>query len=150
MKIEKNYFYLMEFLCFTNCLTALCQAVDTEAAGQRGVKLHSSYLFHCTAVLLAGHNIGAHQCIPTRYNDQLQATHYEISMTNYYYYFFNVAVTGHRFVMPLVLSVSDSAPGFKARVDPVADPGFPVGGPWTPEAITFCKFCMSKRKNLDP
>ena len=40
----------------------------------------------------------------------------------------------------------------------VADPGFPVGGgawtsyggPWTPEAATFQKFCMSKRKNLDP
>ena len=33
----------------------------------------------------------------------------------------------------------------------VADPGFPVGGgvdlvggPWTPEAATFRKFCMSK------
>ena len=38
----------------------------------------------------------------------------------------------------------------------VADPGFPVGGvdlvrgAWTPEAVTFRKFCMSKRKNLDP
>ena len=38
----------------------------------------------------------------------------------------------------------------------MADPGFPVGdvvlvggGPWTPEAATFRKFCMSKRKNLD-
>ena len=26
----------------------------------------------------------------------------------------------------------------------VADPGFPVGGTWTPEAVTFRKFCMSK------
>ena len=25
-----------------------------------------------------------------------------------------------------------------------------VGGPWTPEAATFRKFCLSKRKNLDP
>ena len=39
---------------------------------------------------------------------------------------------------------------------PVADPGFPVGGvnlaggAWTPEAVAFQKFCMSKRKNLDP
>ena len=39
----------------------------------------------------------------------------------------------------------------------VADPGFPVGGrgprrggAWTPKAVTFQKFCMSKRKNLDP
>ena len=24
------------------------------------------------------------------------------------------------------------------------------GGAWTPEAVTFRKFCMSKRKNLDP
>ena len=39
----------------------------------------------------------------------------------------------------------------------VADPGFPVGGgvdlvggPWTPEVAMFQKFCMSKRKNLDP
>ena len=38
----------------------------------------------------------------------------------------------------------------------VADPGFPVGGrgprrgAWTPEAVTFQKICMSKRKNLDP
>ena len=38
----------------------------------------------------------------------------------------------------------------------MADPGFPVGGrgprrgAWTPEAVTFRKFCMSKRKNLDP
>ena len=24
------------------------------------------------------------------------------------------------------------------------------GGAWTPEAVTFQKFCMSKRKNLDP
>ena len=24
-----------------------------------------------------------------------------------------------------------------------------VGGPWTPEAVTFRKFCISKRKNLD-
>ena len=39
----------------------------------------------------------------------------------------------------------------------VADPGFPVGGRgprrggvWTPEAVTFRKFCMSKRKNLNP
>ena len=40
----------------------------------------------------------------------------------------------------------------------VVDPGFPVGGrpprgeggvP-TPEMVTFRKFCMSKRKNLDP
>ena len=36
--------------------------------------------------------------------------------------------------------------------DAVADPGFPVGGrgprggggTWTPEAVTFRKFCMSK------
>ena len=43
-------------------------------------------------------------------------------------------------------------------VKTVADPGFPVGGgrgprwggAWTPEAVTFRKFCMSKRKNLDP
>ena len=40
---------------------------------------------------------------------------------------------------------------------PVADPGFPVGGGvdlvggvWTPEAVTFRNFCMSKRKNWDP
>ena len=32
----------------------------------------------------------------------------------------------------------------------VADPGFPVWGACTPEAVTFRKFCMSKRKNLDP
>ena len=38
----------------------------------------------------------------------------------------------------------------------VADPGFPVGGrgprrgAWTPEAVMFRKFCMSKQKNLDP
>ena len=33
----------------------------------------------------------------------------------------------------------------------MVDPGFPVGGgAWTPEAVTFRKFCMSKRKNLDP
>ena len=38
----------------------------------------------------------------------------------------------------------------------VADPGFPVGGlgprrgAWTPEAVTFRKICMSKRKNRDP
>ena len=40
----------------------------------------------------------------------------------------------------------------------VTDPGFPVGGrgprwgggPWTPDAVMFRKFCMSKRKNLDP
>ena len=25
-----------------------------------------------------------------------------------------------------------------------------VGGAWTPEAVTFRKFCMSKQKNLDP
>ena len=25
-----------------------------------------------------------------------------------------------------------------------------VGGVWTPEAVTFQKFCMSKRKNWDP
>ena len=25
-----------------------------------------------------------------------------------------------------------------------------VGRAWTPEAVTFRKFCMSKRKNLDP
>ena len=37
----------------------------------------------------------------------------------------------------------------------VADPGFPmggadlVGGAPTPEAATFRKICMSKRKNLD-
>ena len=39
---------------------------------------------------------------------------------------------------------------------PVADPGFPVGGrpprrgAPTPEAATFQKISMSKRKNLDP
>ena len=38
----------------------------------------------------------------------------------------------------------------------MADPGFPVegvdlvGGTWTPEAVTFQKFSMLKRKNLDP
>ena len=33
----------------------------------------------------------------------------------------------------------------------VADPGFPVGGrQLLPEAATFRKICMSKRKNLDP
>ena len=39
----------------------------------------------------------------------------------------------------------------------VADPGFPVGGgvdlvqgAVDPEVATFQKFCMSKRKNLDP
>ena len=32
----------------------------------------------------------------------------------------------------------------------VVDPGFSVGGAWTPEAVTFRKFYMSKRKNLDP
>ena len=39
----------------------------------------------------------------------------------------------------------------------MADPGFPVGerpprggGAPTPEAATFRKICMSKRKNLDP
>ena len=34
----------------------------------------------------------------------------------------------------------------------VADPGFPVGGarPGLPRQVTFRKFCMSKRKNLDP
>ena len=26
----------------------------------------------------------------------------------------------------------------------------PRRGAWTPEAVTFQKFCMSKRKNLDP
>ena len=42
------------------------------------------------------------------------------------------------------------------ELHPVADPEFPVGGhgprrgAWTPEAGTFQKFCMSKRKNLDP
>ena len=43
------------------------------------------------------------------------------------------------------------------RRHPVADPGFPVGGgvdlvggARTPEAVTNRKFCMSKRKNLDP
>ena len=39
----------------------------------------------------------------------------------------------------------------------VADPGFPhrgghgpCRGAWTPKAVTFQKFCMSKWKNLDP
>ena len=39
----------------------------------------------------------------------------------------------------------------------MADPGFPVGGGMdlvggdvTPEVVMFQKFCMSKRKNLDP
>ena len=32
----------------------------------------------------------------------------------------------------------------------MADPGFHVGGAWTPEVGTFRKFCMSKRKNRDP
>ena len=40
----------------------------------------------------------------------------------------------------------------------MADPAFPVGGDvdlvgggaWTPEVVTFRKFYMSKRKNLDP
>ena len=47
--------------------------------------------------------------------------------------------------------------GILNKYDPVADPGFLVGGgggggggAWTPEAVTFRKFCMSKRKNLDP
>ena len=38
-----------------------------------------------------------------------------------------------------------------------ASSGFPVGGrgpcgggAWTPEAVTFRKGCISKRKNLDP
>ena len=42
-------------------------------------------------------------------------------------------------------------------MNPVADPGFPVGGrgprgggAWTPEAATFHKICMSKRKNWVP
>ena len=25
-----------------------------------------------------------------------------------------------------------------------------IGGAWTPEAATFQKFCIAKRKNLDP
>ena len=42
---------------------------------------------------------------------------------------------------------------------PVANPEFPVagginlaggGGSLTSDAVTFRKFCMSKRKNLDP
>ena len=33
---------------------------------------------------------------------------------------------------------------------PVADPGFPVRGAWSPEAATFSKICMSKRKNWVP
>ena len=38
----------------------------------------------------------------------------------------------------------------------VADRGIPIGrrgphrGAWTPEAVMFQKFCMSKRKNPDP
>ena len=38
----------------------------------------------------------------------------------------------------------------------MADPGFPVGGrgpcrgAWTPKVATFCKICMSKRKNRVP
>ena len=32
----------------------------------------------------------------------------------------------------------------------VVDPGFPGRGALTPEAVTFRKFCTSKRKNLDP
>ena len=32
----------------------------------------------------------------------------------------------------------------------VADPGFPAGGASTPKAVTFRKFCMLKRKDLDP
>ena len=28
--------------------------------------------------------------------------------------------------------------------------GVDLGGVWTPEAVTFWKFCMSKRKNWDP
>ena len=32
----------------------------------------------------------------------------------------------------------------------VADPGFPVGGWWTTEVVAYQKFCMLKRKNLDP
>ena len=46
---------------------------------------------------------------------------------------------------------------FKIEMFPVADPGFPVvggvdlvGGAWTPEAATFRKICMSKRKNWVP
>ena len=42
------------------------------------------------------------------------------------------------------------------RLVSVADPGFPVGGidlvggAPTPEVVMFRKFCVSKRKNLDP
>ena len=56
---------------------------------------------------------------------------------------------------------SDSADWFHSLASSgnshaVADPGFPVGGADlvggapTPEAATFRKICMSKRKNLDP
>ena len=44
-----------------------------------------------------------------------------------------------------------------AIVSAVVDPGFPVsggmdlvGGSWTPEVVSFRKFCMSKRKSVDP
>ena len=46
---------------------------------------------------------------------------------------------------------------FSRRTTELADPGFLVGGrgprgggAWTPEAVKFQKFCMLKRKNLDP
>ena len=53
---------------------------------------------------------------------------------------------------------TDSRESLREGVVPitVADPGFPVGGRRphggapTPEAATFRKICMSKRKNLDP
>ena len=45
----------------------------------------------------------------------------------------------------------------RIRTFSVADPGFPtgggvdlVGGTWTPEAATFRRICVSKRKNRVP
>ena len=39
---------------------------------------------------------------------------------------------------------------WKRVSEAVADPGFPVGGAWIPDAVTFQIFCMSKRRILDP
>ena len=37
-----------------------------------------------------------------------------------------------------------------SRISRRGDVDLVGGGPWTPEAVMFRKFCMSKRKNLDP
>ena len=47
-------------------------------------------------------------------------------------------------------AIKTNIKGNSDKCRPVADPGFPVGGAPTPEAATFRKICMSKRKNLDP